>query len=382
MFMIDVGPTAPSEKNWTNSTLGPLGPGAYQAGLQDFGVRGQPKGEFVFAAYISPSTTPTIRGMYNGVYKAAAPIEWTPLLLPLDFANIDVDAADADAGLLIAVTPPPSFQYDGVLLLRGPIVGVGRSDGITLTPTIMPWPTGVPVALRSSSIQQLDFQPPNRLVIAWGRLGCISDELWETTLTTSSSATAPMQIVASLLAYSQLQSTSSGDGGSDLAWVKCSARVVLAHVKEESAVDQPLDYADLGHAWLDIDIGSTSTSMRTMARVGTDFIFGYSTGAVFHAVLVADGGTDYHFEKHVLLSNDSAWLPTSSTVSGTRIFLGEQNATGSNGRIRTLSFPSPGVTPSLSIFVRDAVSVSDLGVSPATCIPDVPALYPQAAATF
>jgi hypothetical protein len=371
MFLIDVGPTAPAQHNWTNSTIGPLGPGLTESGLTDFALTGQPEGTFVFTAYSAPSTYPTTRGVYTGRYAAAASVDWTPQLLPVDFANIDVDAADDAAGLLVAVTPPPAYEYDGILLLRGPLVGVGRSDGTTLVLTVVPWPADVPVALHSSNIQQLDFQPPNRLVIAWGQWGCIQDELWETNLTSASTATAPTQIVSALLAYGQLQSAASSTGGTDLAWVKCSARVVLANVKAAAAADQPLDYADLGHAWLDVgDEGAPY--MRTMARVGSDFIFGYITGAIYHAVLVSDGGPDYHFETPVLLSNDSAWLPTTSTVSGTRVYIGERNATGSNGRIRTLSFPLLGGAPSLSVFVSDAAAVDDLGVSPAKCIPDTP----------
>lgn len=366
MFVIDISPTSPSSNNWTNATLPPLGPGAYQSGLTDFSLRGQPKNKVVFSAYFRPSTYLPTRGIFQGRYVPAATIETSPMLQPVDFANIDVDAADADHGLLVAATPPPNFDGKGVLLLRGPIAGVGRADGTTLEPTIIPWPADLPVSLQASNMQQLDFQPPNKLVFAWGRYNCMQDELWQTELSPAGGAIEPTQFVSALLSGGLLQAASDGNGGATLTWVKCSARVVIAEVPAGVPADKPLDYATLKHAWLRLDTWldpPSSSSLTTVARVGDDFIFGYGNGAVVHAVLEHEQGLDYHFVQSKLLMNESSWLPTTSTVYGERVFLGQRNATGSNGRILSIELDGRGgKNPPLPLrFLHHASSVADLG---------------------
>ena len=132
-----------------------------------------------------------------------------------------------------------------------------------LKPTVIPYPADVPAAIISPNMVQLAFQPPHRLIFAWGRANCMSDELWETTIASDNTAVAPEQVVSALLppwGSSQLQGSSEvGDaGGYDLTWIKCSARVVLGNVPASASFDTPLDYTKLGHAWLDIDPGSST----------------------------------------------------------------------------------------------------------------------------
>ena len=171
MYMIDVSPTAPLQNNWTNATLGRLGAGTFRSGLQDFTVSGQLNStEFTFTAYQRPSTTPAVMGVYTGNYVAGGDITWRSELQPVFVSNIAVDASDAESGLLVAARPPvdPFPPTEGVLLLRGPLVGVGKGDGKTLTPTVVPWAEELPAALRSSNMVRLAHQKPHRLLFTFG----------------------------------------------------------------------------------------------------------------------------------------------------------------------------------------------------------------------
>eukprot|EP00038_Savillea_parva_P029145 m.69127 g.69127 ORF g.69127 m.69127 type:complete len:1372 (+) comp8561_c0_seq1:202-4317(+) len=371
MFRINVGADSPPTANWTNATIDAPGPG-----LSDFSVRDQPKDEFVFGAYTSSQTSRTVRGIYRSTYVPGAALAWEELLLPVDINNIDMDMDDKDSGMFVAALLPVTYTAtDGIVLLRGPTSGVGRADGKTLISTIIPWPTDLPAALKlDPTMQQLEFQPPNRLMFAWGRSNCIQDEIWETEVSADHTATVPKQSVSALLSSQQLQSQSDGTGGTDLMWVKCSCRVVFANVPEGEPADAPMDYSKLKHAWLDVDTGAVgSPYLRTFAHVGDNFVLGYLNGPVFHAILEQGvGDEDYHFGSIKLLSNDSAWLPVQSTTYGERVFLGERNATGSNGRILSIDFGAEDGVPKLDTFVHTDNDVTNLGIAPARCIPDMP----------
>jgi len=52
--------------------------------------------------YDKPSTSRASRAIYKGEYVAGGEVKATPLLQAVDVNNADVDAADADNGLLIA----------------------------------------------------------------------------------------------------------------------------------------------------------------------------------------------------------------------------------------------------------------------------------------
>ena len=180
MFVINVGPDSPPKNNWTNATL--RGPGTLNSGLRDFTVRGQPnETAFTFIAYDQPSNGPVVMGTYSANYVARGEIEWRSELQPVTVTNVDVDASDIEAGLLVAARPPidPFPETKGVLLLRGPLAGVGLGNGNTLKPTVIPWPQELPTALRTSNMVQLAHQKPHRLLFAFGRANCISDEVWE-----------------------------------------------------------------------------------------------------------------------------------------------------------------------------------------------------------
>ena len=99
---------------------------------------------------------------------------------------------------------------------------------------------------------------------------------------------------------------------------------MFADVPASAAVDAPLDYDSLDFAWLDIPIPGRP-SITSFERVGDTFIFIYATkSAIYSAVLVPER---HAFEHVILLSNDSSWLPLSTTVHGTTVFIGERNAT-------------------------------------------------------
>eukprot|EP01052_Picozoa_sp_SAG31_P066151 SAG31_NODE_24958_length_471_cov_0.696237_1_plen_129_part_01 len=128
MYVIDVSPSSPPRNNWTNATLGPLGPGSYNSGMVDFSVKEQPNTTaFSFVAYSNPSTSPAVMGVYSGNYVKRGQISWRSELHPVTVSNVAVDVSDADGGLLIAARPPaqPFSSTGGIMLLRAPLAGVG-----------------------------------------------------------------------------------------------------------------------------------------------------------------------------------------------------------------------------------------------------------------
>ena len=292
MFVIDVSATSPPTGNWSNGTLPSLSSQRLASGLQDFSVKGQHnRTSFVFVAYNRPSTARPVRGVYEGNYVPGDAATWLSLLQPVDVTNIDVDHSDADGGLLIAARPPDTTSLltappiPGLLLLRAPLVGVGRGDGTALTPTVIPFPPFLPHVLRTSNIVQLAHQAPHRLLFAFGRANCISDEIWETDI--SSTATdAPTQLVSALLQPfgATMQSEPDGSGGVQLSWTKCASRVVFADVKVSAKVSAKVDYESLDYAWLDLpsdpnahSVAASGPALRTVSRVGDSFIFALST---------------------------------------------------------------------------------------------------------
>ena len=396
MYVIDVSPTAPSQNNWTNATLGRLGPGAFQSGLQDFTVSGQGNAtEFSFTAYSSGSTSPAVMGVFTGNYLAGGEITWRSELQPVSVSNIAVDASDVKSGLLLAARPPvhPFPSTSGVLLLRGPLVGVGKGDGKTLTPTVVPWAEELPAVLRSSNMVQLVHQKPHRLLFTFGRANCISDEIWEVDLSTSTSSAGdaalvttapPDQLVSALLpgTGAMLQGHPDGSGGTQLSWVKCSSRIVFADVPESAAVTDPIDYNTLDYAWLDIN---STAALRTVSRVDDIFIMTYSNGSIF-----SGQRKGHHIEQITLLSNDSMWVPLSATVHEQVVYIGERNNSGTTSltaraRIRSIDLSSQQhqsqmarrngsgshrAVPQLKVFLDDTRSVDDMTTMPASCVPE------------
>jgi hypothetical protein len=333
------------------------------------------------------------------------------LLQPVDVAAIDVDPTDSEQGLLVAPYPPdatvlpgpPPAPLEGLLLLRGPLAGVGRpataagmggwgrsGDGTnpTLAPTIIPWPSHLPSELRDPNIVQLAHLPPHHLMFTFGRYNCIADEIYSVALDDEAGATEPLkplapptQLVSALLKpYSgMLQSRPDGKGGVELSWTKCASRVVFADVPRGAAVGAPVDYEQLRFAWLDIPIPG-QPSISSFARVGNTFVFIYSTKfAIYSAELVADR---HVFEHVTLLSNDSAWLPLATTAHGSTVYISERNATAyssvnANGRIRSIDLaktpangpPSGAGGAKLKVYVADTVGVDELSTMPASCLP-------------
>jgi hypothetical protein len=411
MFRVNVGPDSPPLDNWTNATLGSLGPGTFSSGLRDFSVRGQPnETAFTFVAYNQPSTSPAVMGVYSGNYVPGGLIQWQSELQPVTVANIDVDASDTDAGLLLAARPPvdPFAATKGILLLRGPLVGVGLGDGQTLQPTVIPWPPELPTALRTSNMVQLAHQKPHRLLFAFGRANCISDEVWEVDLATSSATAAgagsalatapPTQLVSALLPISGglLQSQPNGDGGTMLSWVKCSSRIVLADVAKGAAVTDRIDYEALDSVWLDIvppDVGTRTPSLRTVSRVGDTFIFTYSStwSSASYSSIYSGQRQGRHIENIKLLSNSSTWQVLSATTHGQTVYVGERNQSApssdgrgltANARIRSIDLSSfaaqrsssyKGV-PQLKLFLANTASVDDMSTMPAACVPHIDAI--------
>jgi hypothetical protein len=396
MYRINVGPDSPPSNNWTNATLGSLGPGTYSSGLQDFSVREQENSTaFTFVAYTSPQTTPPVMGVYSANYVARGEITWQSELQPVAVSNVDVDATDAKAGLLIAVRPPvaPFQNTPGILLLRAPLVGVGTGDGSTLTSTVLPWPEELPISLRTSNMVQLAHQKPDRLLFAFGRANCISDEIWEADLSTSTLARGgghlvtapPEQLVSALLPISggMLQGQSDGDGGTELSWVKCSSRIVFADVKKSAAVADPIEYEDLDYAWLDItlpDAGSRMPSLRTVSRVDDVFIFTFSStwSSNSYSSIYSGKRQGHHIEQITLLSNSSTWLALSASVVGQTVYIGERNqsaptAATANAQIRSIELSvaarEASAAPALKVFVADTGSVDGLSSMPAACVP-------------
>ena len=400
MFVINVGPDSPPQDDWTNATLGALGPGTFSSGLRDFSVRGQPNSTaFTFVAYNSPSTAPAVMGVYSANYLPRGEIEWRSELQPVTVTNVDVDASDKNAGLLVAARPPvdPFPNTEGILLLRAPLAGVGLGDGATLQPTVIPWPQELPTALRTPNMVQLAHQKPHRLLFAFGRANCISDEVWEADLSSSAAGDAdgrlvtaePKQLVSALLpiAGGMLASQPDGDGGTQLSWVKCSSRLVFADVPKGAAVTDPIDYEALDHAWLDIvppNVGSRTPSLRTVSRVGDAFIFSYSStwSSSSYSSIYSGRRKGHHIEQIELLSNSSTWQVLSATVHGQTVYIGERNQTApnidgrgltANARIRSIDLGSAGSTatgaPRLRVFLAGTRSVDDMSTMPASCVP-------------
>ena len=403
MYVIDVSPTSPPQGNWTNATISPLGPGTFNSGLRDFSVRGQPNATaFTFVAFNSPSTSPPVLGIYSANYVPRGEITWRSELQPVTVANVDVDASDVDSGFLVAARPPvePFPATQGILLLRAPLVGVGLglgADHPVLAPTVIPWPEELPQALRTSNIVQLAHQKPHRLLFAFGRANCISDEIWEVDLSTSRSSKSglpasaaddrqrvtapPEQLVSALLSSRLLQGQPDGAGGTQLSWVKCSSRVVFSDVPQTASVEDPIDYRDLDYAWLDIPT-DTRTALNTMSRVGDQFIFTFSNGSIFSGVR-----NGHHIEAIKLISNDSAWLPLSSTAYDGRVYIGERNQSGATAataiaRIRSVDLSASAATssvnlptslvrvdPQLKLVLEGTTGVDDMSTMPASCVP-------------
>lgn len=398
MFVINVGPDSPPQNNWTNATL--RGPGTLSSGLRDFSVRGQPnETAFAFIAYDQPSTRPVVMGTYSANYVPRGEIEWRSELQPVTVTNVDVDASDTEAGLLVAARPPVDHETKGILLLRGPLAGVGLGDGITLKPTVIPWPQELPTALRTSNMVQLAHQKPHRLLFAFGRANCISDEIWVADLSTSTvdarnvfTTAPPKQLVSALLPISggMLQSQPDGNGGTELCWVKCSSRIVFADVPQAALVTDPIDYEELDYAWLDIvppDIGSRTPSLRTVSRVGAAFIFTFSStwSSTSYSSIYFGQRKGQHIERVKMLSNSSIWQALSATVHGQTVYIGERNQSApnldgrgltANARIRSIDLSTFAVwtsggsgVPHLELFLANTASVNDLSTMPASCVP-------------
>ena len=153
-----------------------------------------------------------------------------------------------------------------------------------------------------------------------------------------------------------------------LSWTKCASRLVFADVPASAGVDAPLDYASLDFAWLDIPVPGRP-SISSFARVGDTFVFIYATKSVIYsAVLVPER---HAFEHVTLLSNDSSWLPLSTTVHGSTVFIGERNATAYSsytGKARIRSIDISTSAAKLKVAVSDTVGVDDLSTMPAACL--------------
>ena len=54
------------------------------------------------SSYDNPQTSRRTCGVFEGEYVAGGEVKATPMLLPVDVNNADMDASDADNGLLIA----------------------------------------------------------------------------------------------------------------------------------------------------------------------------------------------------------------------------------------------------------------------------------------
>ena len=142
------------------------------AGLSDYAIRKQPNStSFVFIAYHSgrPYGRP-VRGVYEGNAVPGGIATIKSLLQPIDVKAVDIDHTDAEHGLLVAPFPPDSTvlpvsrQLDGLLLLRGPTAGVGKPDGKTMTPKIIPWYVNFDVILTSWHVHSQLYATPTRAV--------------------------------------------------------------------------------------------------------------------------------------------------------------------------------------------------------------------------
>ena len=351
-------------------------------GLQDYSIRKQHNStSFVFVAFHSGQASGRpIRGVYEGNAVPGGIATIKSLLQPIDVKAVDIDHTDAEHGMLVAPLPPDNTvvpvarPLNGLLLLRGPTAGVGMPNGKTMAPKMIPWPAELPAELRDPNIVQLAHRPPHGLLFTYGRYNCIADEIWAVDLADDATA-CPTQLVSALMKpfSNALQSRPAVGGGLQLSWTKCASRLVFADIPASTAVGDALDYASLDFAWLDIPVPGRP-SISSFARVGDTFIFIYSTKSVIYsAVLVPKRNA---FEHVTLLSNDSSWLPLSTTVHGSTVFIGERNATAyssynTNGRIRSidLSTPTPTAAAKLKVFVRDTVGVDDLSTMPAACLP-------------
>ena len=164
--------------------------------------------------------------------------------------------------------------------------------------------------------------------------------------------------------------------------MQCSSRIVFSDVLASAAVDVPIDYTELKYVWLDIATDSR-TSISTMSRVGDSFVLTYSNSSIFYG-----RRKGHHVEQITLLSNDSAWLPLSSTVHDQVVYIGERNqsartASTANARIRYVDLSSgalqrqqknangSGVSvPHLEMFLGQTIGVDDLSTMPASCVPE------------
>ena len=368
---------------WNTSIPG-LSSTMSSSGLQDFTIRKQPnRTAFSFVAY-NPGhsvTTRPVRGVYEGNAVPGGVSTVRSLLQPVDVKVVDVDFTDAANGLLIAPFPPDDTvvlappPLAGILLLRGPVTGVGLLDGNTLVPQMIPWPTGLPAELRDPNIVQLAHLPPHRLVFTFGRHNCISDEIWAVNF--DDAADGPTLLVSALLMSSSpmLRSQTASAGGVQLSWTKCASRIVIADVPAGAAVDAPLDYTSLEFAWLDIPIEGRP-SISSFAQVGNTFIFVYSTKSVIYS---AELVRDRHVFEHVtLLSNDSSWYPVSTVVHGSTVYIGERNVSAysvasANGRLRSIDLSAAvrlGAAPAtIEIYLDNTAGVDNLGTMPASCLP-------------
>ena len=222
---------------------------------------------------------------------------------------------------------------------------------------------------------------------------CISDEIWEVDLSTSTSPSSaidgtalvttapPDQLVSALLPGSgaMLQGHPDGSGGTQLSWVKCSSRIVFADVPQSAGVTDPIDYTTLDYAWLDIN-----AALQTVSRGGDAFIMTYTNGSIF-----SGQRKGHHIEEITLLSNDSAWIPLSATVHEQVVYIGERNQSDmtsltARARIRSIDLSSQEHSqvvrrnqsrtdrqvPQLKVFLGDTMSVDDMTTIPSSCVPE------------